>query len=50
LKFVIIGILIYFLELAAKGAEVVKVDLRDLASVEKALAGAYGLFGVTNCA
>jgi uncharacterized protein YbjT (DUF2867 family) len=34
--------------LAAKGAEVVKADLDDVASVEKAFAGAYGAFCVTN--
>ncbi|KAF8496951.1 NmrA-like family domain-containing protein 1 [Gautieria morchelliformis] len=35
-------------ELAAKGAEVIKADMRVLASLEKAFAGAYGVFGVTN--
>lgn len=34
--------------LAAKGAEVVSADLDDEASVEKAFAGAYGVYGVTN--
>jgi uncharacterized protein YbjT (DUF2867 family) len=34
--------------LAAKGAEVVRADLDDVASLEKAFAGAYGVYGVTN--
>src|SRR5215470_14854220 len=34
--------------LAAKGAEVVKADLDDVESLEKAFAGAYGVYGVTN--
>jgi uncharacterized protein YbjT (DUF2867 family) len=34
--------------LAAKGAEVVKADLDDVASVEQAFAGSYGAFCVTN--
>ncbi len=34
--------------LAAKGAEVVSADLDDEASLEKAFAGAYGVYGVTN--
>lgn len=34
--------------LAAKGAEVVKADLDDVPSLEKAFAGAYGAFCVTN--
>lgn len=33
--------------LAAKGAEVVQADLDDLQSLEKAFAGAYGVYGVT---
>lgn len=39
-----------FLDLAARGAEVVTADHEDLASLKKAFAGAYGVFGVTNCA
>ncbi|KAF8496964.1 hypothetical protein JB92DRAFT_2746124 [Gautieria morchelliformis] len=35
-------------DLAARGAEVVKADLTNLESVEKAFAGAYGVFGITN--
>ena len=35
--------------LAAKGAEVVKADLRDRSSLEEAFKGAYGVFGVTSC-
>ena len=34
--------------LAARGAEVVSADLDDEASLEKAFAGAYGVYGVTN--
>src|SRR6266540_2822378 len=34
--------------LAAKGAEVVRADLDDVESLEKAFAGAYGVYGVTN--
>ncbi|HEV7240100.1 MAG TPA: NmrA/HSCARG family protein [Thermoanaerobaculia bacterium] len=34
--------------LAAKGAEVVPADLDDVHSLEKAFAGAYGVYGVTN--
>lgn len=34
--------------LAAKGAEVVSADLDDVASLEKAFAGAYGVYAVTN--
>jgi uncharacterized protein YbjT (DUF2867 family) len=34
--------------LAAAGAEVVSADLDDQASLERAFAGAYGAFGVTN--
>jgi uncharacterized protein YbjT (DUF2867 family) len=34
--------------LAAKGAEVVKADIDDIASLKKAFAGAYGVYGVTN--
>lgn len=34
--------------LAAKGAEVVKADLDDLVSLEKAFAGAHGAFCLTN--
>jgi uncharacterized protein YbjT (DUF2867 family) len=34
--------------LAAKGAEVVRADLDDRASLEKAFAGAYGAYCVTN--
>ncbi|MEA2238593.1 MAG: hypothetical protein QOC81_3317 [Thermoanaerobaculia bacterium] len=34
--------------LAAKGAEVVSADLDDAASLEKAFAGAHGVYGVTN--
>jgi uncharacterized protein YbjT (DUF2867 family) len=34
--------------LAAEGAEVVAADLDDQASLERAFAGAYGAFGVTN--
>ncbi len=34
--------------LAAKGAEVVSANLDDEASLEKAFAGAYGVYGVTN--
>jgi len=34
--------------LASKGAEVVSADLDDVASLEKAFAGAYGVYGVTN--
>ncbi len=34
--------------LAARGAEVVGADLDDAASLEKAFAGAYGVYGVTN--
>jgi uncharacterized protein YbjT (DUF2867 family) len=34
--------------LAARGADVVRADLDDRASVEKAFAGAYGAFCVTN--
>ena len=34
--------------MAAKGAEVVKADLDDVKSLEKAFAGAYGVYGVTN--
>lgn len=33
---------------AAKGAEVVQADLDDVQSLEKAFAGAYGVYGVTN--
>jgi uncharacterized protein YbjT (DUF2867 family) len=35
--------------LAAQGAQVVKADSRDAASLEKAFEGVYGVFGVTNC-
>ena len=35
-------------ELASQGAEVVKADLDDPASVERAFNGAYGAFCVTN--
>ena len=34
--------------LAAKGAELVKADIDDVASLKKAFAGAYGVYGVTN--
>ena len=34
--------------LAAKGAEVVKADIDDLASLKKAFTGAHGVYGVTN--
>ena len=34
--------------LAGKGAEVVRGDLDDVASLEKALAGAWGVFAVQN--
>lgn len=34
--------------LAAKGAEVVSADLDDVASLEKAFAGAHGVYAVTN--
>ena len=34
--------------LASKGAEVVKADLDDVASLKKAFAGAYGVYAVTN--
>jgi uncharacterized protein YbjT (DUF2867 family) len=34
--------------LASKGAEVVKADIDDVASLKKAFAGAYGVYGVTN--
>ena len=34
--------------LAAKGASVVSADLDDAASLERAFAGAYGVYGVTN--
>ncbi|HEX7680538.1 MAG TPA: NmrA/HSCARG family protein [Thermoanaerobaculia bacterium] len=34
--------------LVAKGASVVSADLDDAASLEKAFAGAYGVYGVTN--
>ena len=34
--------------LAAKGAELVKADIDDVASLTKAFAGAYGVYGVTN--
>jgi uncharacterized protein YbjT (DUF2867 family) len=34
--------------LAAQGAEVVKADLDDVASLKRAFSGAYGVFGVTN--
>ncbi|MEA2162801.1 MAG: hypothetical protein QOK37_928 [Thermoanaerobaculia bacterium] len=34
--------------LASKGAEVVSADLDDVASLEKAFAGVYGVYGVTN--
>ena len=34
--------------LAAAGAEVVKADLDDVESLKKALAGAYGVYAVTN--
>ena len=34
--------------LKAEGAEVVKADLDDVAGLEKAFAGAYGAFCVTN--
>ena len=37
-------------ELAEKGAEVVYGDLNDQESISKAFEGAYGAFGVTNCA
>lgn len=36
-------------ELAAKGAQVVKADIREIASLEQAFKGVYGVFGVTNC-
>jgi len=35
-------------ELAARGAEVVQADLDDMASLERAFAGAYGVYAVTN--
>jgi uncharacterized protein YbjT (DUF2867 family) len=38
-----------FAALAALGAELVKVDLNDKASIAKALDGAYGVFAVTDC-
>jgi uncharacterized protein YbjT (DUF2867 family) len=34
--------------LAAKGAEVVKADLDDVASLQKAFSGAHGVYAVTN--
>lgn len=34
--------------LAARGAEVVSADLDDVKSLERAFAGAYGVYGVTN--
>ncbi len=34
--------------LLSKGCEVVKVDMDDKASLEKAIAGSYGVFAVTN--
>jgi hypothetical protein len=34
--------------LAASGAEVVKADIDDVASLKKAFTGAYGVYGVTN--
>lgn len=34
--------------LASKGAELAKADLNDIASVESAIAGSYGVFAVTN--
>jgi uncharacterized protein YbjT (DUF2867 family) len=34
--------------LAGKGAEVVKADIDDLASLKKAFTGAHGVYGVTN--
>jgi len=34
--------------LAANGAEVIKADIDDVASLKKAFAGAYGVYGVTN--
>jgi uncharacterized protein YbjT (DUF2867 family) len=34
--------------LASSGAEVVKADIDDVASLKKAFAGAYGVYGVTN--
>ena len=34
--------------LAAQGAEVVKADIDDVASLKKAFAGAHGVYGVTN--
>jgi uncharacterized protein YbjT (DUF2867 family) len=34
--------------LAAQGAEVVRADLDDVASLKKAFAGAHGVYGVTN--
>ena len=34
--------------LAGKGCDVVKADLKDLASVRRAVSGSYAVFGVTN--
>ncbi|KAJ9625787.1 hypothetical protein H2203_004550 [Taxawa tesnikishii (nom. ined.)] len=35
-------------ELASKGADLVKADLKDIESVKKAIEGSYGVFAVTN--
>ena len=37
-------------ELSTKGVEVVKADLEDAESLKTAFTGAYGVFGLTNCA
>lgn len=42
-------LLIVYLELAAKGVEVVQADFDDLESLKKAFKGAYGVFGMTDC-
>ena len=44
------GFMIAFPELSAKGAEVVYGNLDEPDSIVKAFEGAYGAFGVTNCA
>jgi uncharacterized protein YbjT (DUF2867 family) len=39
----------HFSALQAQGAQIIKADSRDPASLLKAFEGVYGVFGLTNC-